>query len=926
MSRTLTCGNGHQWLASDQPLVDGSSRCPHCGDTVRIGSLSWLPPPPPAAVPLPPGQRAGNPVAAAEPRSQAATVVPGVESKRPVAQRVGVPGYDLLGILGQGGMGVVYKARQVQLNRTVALKMMRAGVETSAEGRRRFRAEAEAVARLQHPNIVQVHDVGEFNGQLYFSMEFVAGSSLAYQLTGPLPVPRAAALLETLARAVHAAHQAGVIHRDLKPGNVLLTAEGTPKIADFGLAKRVNAAETLTQAGTVMGTPQYMSPEQAEGKAIGPTADVYALGAILYECLTGRPPFNGDSPLEVLRDVVTREPVAPALLRAGLPRDLETICLKCLEKDPRRRYGTALELAEDLGRFLAGQPTIARPVGALGRIIKWVKRRPLVAGLTGAVVASLLLATITAVALALQTADRERAEAEAEKKERELKEQVLRTEARNLMQPLGAQVKPDQPLPPLSDREIETLRQLGTTREEKLRLYFVEETLHSPALTQQLRYRAGFALQAAVGLDTSRRKAVERLLAERLTDGGLSQQQAVDLALCLAVVGDTESQTRRQAASILVQAVGRTPNPFELKALVQGLSALGGRLQPIQAKEVADTLLKGINEAPDDGAHHGLAHGLLVVAAWMEPAEAKGAKETADGILHSLNVLADHIRQLVLNEERAALAALAEPRQKKTAVALLLDDLEEMDPSSVVQLLQARTGFIARLKPKEAVDICGEVAPVLVKAMPKLTVNQERVTMAEVVSALAAFMEPREAAALAKQAAATLTQAISTTMNPAELVELAAGLSEVAAWMEPKEAAGSLLDTMSKTPDSVALSVLAQGLSPVFLREPSARRLRRAHALAASAGLITSPTIVAIVRTAHSPALEPAPDPLPAQALVDLLKDPLCVGQARRALLDALGNRYQRRFIDQWDFAHFATEQKLGLDLTSPPDRPRNPR
>lgn len=198
--------------------------------------------------------------------------------------------------------------------------------------------------------------------------------------------------------------------------------------------------------------------------------------------------------------------------------------------------------------------------------------------------------------------------------------------------------------------------------------------------------------------------------------------------------------------------------------------------------------------------------------------------------------------------------------------------------------------------------------------------------MAEVVSALAAFMEPREAAALAKQAAATLTQAISTTMNPAELVELAAGLSEVAAWMEPKEAAGSLLDTMSKTPDSVALSVLAQGLSPVFLREPSARRLRRAHALAASAGLITSPTIVAIVRTAHSPALEPAPDPLPAQALVDLLKDPLCVGQARRALLDALGNRYQRRFIDQWDFAHFATEQKLGLDLTSPPDRPRNPR
>src|SRR5262245_55648208 len=260
-----------------------------------------------------------------------------------------VPGYELLEELGRGGMGVVYKARQVKLDRVVALKMILAGAHAGRDDLARFQAEAEAIARLSHPGIVQVYEVGQHEGLPFFSLEFCPGGNLDRKLAGtPLPPHQAAGLLEVLSGAKHAAHEKGIVHRDLKPANVLLAVASDgpvehwlPKVTDFGLAKRLDAAGR-TGSGTVLGTPSYMAPEQASGsKDIGPVADVYALGAILYECLTGRPPFRADTPLDTLVQVVGDEPVPPHRLNPKVPRDLETICLKCLTKDPLKRYATA---------------------------------------------------------------------------------------------------------------------------------------------------------------------------------------------------------------------------------------------------------------------------------------------------------------------------------------------------------------------------------------------------------------------------------------------------------------------------------------------------------------------------------------------------------------------------------------------------------
>jgi WD40 repeat protein len=306
---------------------------------------------------------------------------------------VRVAGYEVLGELGRGGMGVVYQARDTRLERLVALKMILHADYAGPAERERFRDEARAVARLSHPNVVQVYEVGDYQGLPYFSLEYCGGGSLARKLGGtPLPPAEAARLLEVLARAVAAAHEAGVVHRDLKPGNVLLAADGTPKITDFGLAKLAGGEGGRTATGAVLGTPSYMAPEQAAGKKeVGPAADVYALGAILYECLTGRPPFRAATPLDTLVQVVSDEPVAVRRLQPGVPKDLETVCHKCLEKEPHRRYPTARALADDLGRYLRGEPVAARPVGALGRGWRWCRRNPALAAALGAAAASLLL-------------------------------------------------------------------------------------------------------------------------------------------------------------------------------------------------------------------------------------------------------------------------------------------------------------------------------------------------------------------------------------------------------------------------------------------------------------------------------------------------------------------------------------------------------
>jgi serine/threonine protein kinase len=666
-----------------------------------------------------------------------------------------VPGYQIERELGRGAWGVVYRARQVKANRTVALKMILSGQHAGPEEMKRFRTEAEAIARLQHPGIVQVFEVGEHQGLPFFSLELCPAGSLAEYLAGtPLEPPDAAGLVRDLAGAMEAAHREQVVHRDLKPHNVLLAPRpGAPagasatgrgdedrpplsslvaKVTDFGLAKKLDEA-TRTQTGAVMGTPSYMAPEQARGeKEVGPSADVYALGAILYECLTGRPPFKAATTLETIFQVISQEPVAPGQLNPQVPCDLETICLKCLSKETGKRYGSAAALAEDLGRYLRGEPIAARPVGRLERGWRWCRRNPSLAAALGGVAASLVLGTVVASVLAVQADNardeaEQRATAEADAKEEAVaarnelarsNDRLLSSVARSLVRPLGLQVQPDQPLPPLSDPEIEALEELGQTEEEKLRLRFAEEAIRTPVTTRQLRYRAAYALQAAVGLDVSRRQAVERILVKRLSAKGILPEEGTDLSLCLVELGGTGPQTSGKAALALTRAMAETRNVLRRESLSRGLGSVAARLESREAKEVA----------------------------------------------------------------------------------------------------------------------------------------------------------------------LALTRAMTETTEP------------------------------------LALRFLSEGLvSVVLYREPMDRRKERLGSVTGALGLSTSPVSFLGSPALLGRALQPVPDPLPPQILVELLKAPLCVGEARHVVLEVLGARYGRAFADQWDFVRFATENDLGLDLTTPP-------
>ena len=398
MSISLKCAAGHEWEAPDPgDTLAPLPSCPVCAKPAQVPTAATT------SVIIQDMPVGSWPHLGKQPRRTAdpnATIeaVPGqsvpVDSydfevtlptgELGAALRESIPGYEILSELGRGGMGVVYKARHHGLNRLVALKMLLSGVHLSGRELQRFRREAAAVAGLHHPHIVQIYEIGEHGGRPYFSLEYIEGGSLHHKLKGqPLPARDSAATIEKLARAIHYAHLRGLVHRDLKPANILLTLDGLPKITDFGLAKHLHAGSQHTQTGTVMGTPSYMAPEQAMGHSrdVGPGADVYALGAILYEMLCGQPPFRSETPLDTMLQVASRDPTPLSRLQPSVPQDLGTICMKCLEKEPHKRYTTALELAGDLQRFLEGEPIQARPVGTIERTYKWARRRPALAGL-----------------------------------------------------------------------------------------------------------------------------------------------------------------------------------------------------------------------------------------------------------------------------------------------------------------------------------------------------------------------------------------------------------------------------------------------------------------------------------------------------------------------------------------------------------------
>ncbi|HEV3143164.1 MAG TPA: serine/threonine-protein kinase, partial [Gemmataceae bacterium] len=399
----LYCRHGHTWSDAENLAASIPALCPECGamwvteqdgDAEPAETSECELPPPPKSVRL------------------SKTQIPAGE-RSPISVAVVVTGtlgdFEILRELGRGGMGIVYLARQLSLNRLVALKVLAPDALGQLEALQRFRREAESVAKLQHPNVVQVFEIGAVQNRSYLALEYVSGGSLVDYLRGvPCPPSEAAAFLETVARAVHFAHKQGIIHRDLKPANILLTGPDlvsgqasarpalsafVPKVADFGLAKEVGLESGQSHTGFILGTPSYMAPEQARGEpaAIGPVADVYALGAILYELLTGRPPFRGSTTLETVQQALAEDPVPPARLRPGTPRDLETICLKCLQKEPARRYASAEALADDLQRFRAGRPIVARPVTYGERLWRWGRRNPMRAALSVSLALSVLI-------------------------------------------------------------------------------------------------------------------------------------------------------------------------------------------------------------------------------------------------------------------------------------------------------------------------------------------------------------------------------------------------------------------------------------------------------------------------------------------------------------------------------------------------------
>ncbi len=666
--------------------------------------------------------------------------------------------YELLEEIARGGMGIVYKARQTSLNRLVALKMILAGSFASTRDVQRFRTEAESAANLDHPHIVPIHEVGEHEGQQYFSMKFIEGTSLAGHPRGDVRIEVAG--LVDVARAVHHAHQRGVLHRDLKPSNVLVDTRGAWLVTDFGLAKRLaDADSSFTETGQVVGTPKYMAPEQAAGrKDLTVAADVYSLGVILYERLTGQTPFAGDNALTLLRQARESEPPRLSTIRPGLDRDLETVVLKCLEKEPNLRYPSADALADDLARWLCGEPIQARAVGQAERFWRWCKRNPGVSSLTAAVAASLLIGITTSTFFAVQASRRAFAESLERARAVSAEKNMKGLLARGLAKPLDPDGDGKETL---SIPEAEALWELARLGETDIGLRFLDEATKDPITLSQLGARSEPALIAAVGLDTNKRESAARLLNKRLGDPNLPLQSKVDLAFVALEIADRASPETEQQCGFLIQ--GLLGNFLdEHKAWRTRLIELSERIDPsIAAKTLAEVLkrttdagatsaLWGVRSGPNFGPS--LASSLSKLSGRMEPLEA-------------VRVCGQ------------AAETLAEALERETSTYAR---------SSLASAMSELSG---RMDPTEAARICSQAAKTLAEAFGSETDPGARSSLASAISKLAARMDSIEAARICSQAARSLAEAFGSETDPGARSSLASAISKLAARMDSIEAA-----------------------------------------------------------------------------------------------------------------------------------------